>query len=58
MADPFIHLLPFSQGCALLILGSKGQGTLMIENGFRIITELDNAKRGIASQGGKIDHDL
>ena len=31
----FTHRLPMSQGCALLILGSKGQGhnTLMTENG-------------------------
>ena len=34
-------LVPMSQGCALLILGSKGQSnwTLMIENGFRTITD-------------------
>ena len=37
----FIHLLPMSQGCALLILGSKGQGhgLSMFENGFRTITD-------------------
>ena len=37
----FIHLLPMSQGCALLILGSKGQGhgAWLFENGFRTITD-------------------
>ena len=39
----FIHLLPMSQGCALLILGSKvkgqGHGLSMFENGFRTITD-------------------
>ena len=40
----FIHLLPMSQGCALLILGSKGQRSrswrmVIFENGFRTITD-------------------
>ena len=37
----FIHLHPMSQGCALLILGSKGQGhgAWLFENGFRTITD-------------------
>ena len=34
-------MLPMSQGCALLISGSKdqGHGALMIEIGFRTITD-------------------
>ena len=41
MIMKLIHLLPMSQGCALLISGSKGQvhGALIIENGFRTITD-------------------
>ena len=42
----FIHLLAMSQGCALLILRSKGQkvkgqghGAWLFENGFRTITD-------------------
>ena len=37
----FIHLLPMSQGCILLILSSKGQGhgAWLIVNGFRTITD-------------------
>ena len=40
----FIHLLPMSQGCALLIFGVKrvkgqGHGLSMFENGFRTITD-------------------
>ena len=37
----FIHLLTMSQGCALLILRSKGQGhgAWLFENGFRTITD-------------------
>ena len=39
----FIHLLTMSQGCALLILRSKGQRSrswrMVIENGFRKITD-------------------
>ena len=37
----FMHLLLMSQGCILLISGSKGQGhgALMIENGFWTITD-------------------
>ena len=37
----FLHLIPMSQGCTLLVLGSKGQGhgASVIENGFRTITD-------------------
>ena len=37
----FIHLLTMSQGCALSILRSKGQGhgAWLFENGFRTITD-------------------
>ena len=39
-----MHLLPMSQGCPLLIWGSKGQGhgALEIENGFRDHNWLSN----------------